>query len=51
MLKKILSSIYEGICNRNLFEQKGYVEFYLSQSVDHADLESRIKLLKSKNHL
>jgi hypothetical protein len=51
MFKKIISSILEGISSRKLFDQKGYVEFYLSQSVDHADLENRMRFLKSKNYL
>ena len=51
MLKKIFTSILEGISNSKIFGQKGYVEFYLSQSVDEADLENRIKFLKSKNQL
>ena len=50
-IKKVFCSIFEGIQASQMYRAKGYVDFYLSQSIDHADLESRTKALKAKGLL
>jgi hypothetical protein len=50
-IKKVFCSIFEGIETSQRYRAKGFVDFYLSQSVDHADLECRTKQLKAKGLL
>jgi hypothetical protein len=50
-IKKVFSSIFEGIETSKRYRAKGYVDFYLSQSTDHADLEFRTKKLKARGLL
>jgi len=50
-LQNIFCSVFEGLKNMQMYNDKGFIQEYLNKSVDEADLEYRMKYLKTKNHL
>jgi hypothetical protein len=48
-IKNLFMAILEGIQEAKSYKAKGFAEYYLSQSVDHKDLECRQKELKYKS--
>ena len=50
-LGNVFSSVFEGLKNMQMYNDKKFIQEYLDDSIDEADLEYRMKNLKSKNHL
>jgi hypothetical protein len=50
-IEKVFSSVFEGLKNMQMYNDEKFIQEYLDKSVDEADLECRMKNLKSKNYL
>ena len=50
-IEKVFSSVFEGLKNMQMYNDKKFIQEYLDDSIDEADLECRMKNLKSKNYL
>jgi len=50
-VKKFFMAILEGIQEAKSYKAKGFAEYYLSQSVDHKDLENKQQELVRKGML
>jgi hypothetical protein len=50
-IKNLFMAILEGIQEAKSYKAKGFAEYYLSQSVDHKDLENKQQELVRKGML
>ena len=50
-LQNVFCSVFEGLKKMQMYNGEKFIQEYLDKSVDEADLEYRMKYLKTKNHL